>query len=597
MSEPTTITPARVVAHLWQRAGLAVLVCSVLAGVLVLGPSWYMLEVYDRVVGSRSISTLLMLSLAVVLLIGLLELIEWHRAEVLREAARALDDALASPVAASAFERVHQRGPAAGQQALAALQSLRHFVVSPALTGLLDAPMAIVYLALLWLLHPVLSAVALGAALLQAASAWWQERRNAEPLQRGNQFSTSAAAAAQQAFDQVPAWLALGMREAMAQRWGQLQQQAAERLSAVARHQAGHQAFSRWVQQAVGSALLGGACWLLLEQALPGGAGMMIMASVLGGRVVAPLVQLVAHGALLGQAREAWRTLGELLPGQEDQSPPMSLPPPKGQLAVDQLTVVPTAALGGQRAPLLRGVQFSLAPGELLVVLGPSGAGKSTLARALVGLQAAAAGSVRLDGVDVSIWPREALGPQIGYLPQQVALLDGSLVDNVSRFAEPDPVLLQQALGDAGLSAFVQSLPMGLMTDLGEGGVWLSGGWRQRVGLARALYGRPAYVVLDEPNASLDREGEAALEHALRACKARGSTVIVMSHRASVVALADRLLVLREGQQLAFGPRDEVMTALRKAGPAAGSAPRAAHAATPAPTTARLAAPAALSTP
>lgn len=582
-------TPRSVVAHLWRRAGGAVLLSTLLIGALVLAPSWYMMEVYDRVVASRSVSTLVMLSVGAAGLIGLLCLLEWHRAEVLRELGDALDEALSDRAAAQAFERVRQQGPQAGQQALGSLQTLRGFVASPALTGLLDAPVASVFLALLWLLHPLLCGVALGAAVLQLVSAWWLDRQQADALRQGGQCASGAQATAERAFEQASSLQALGMFAAMTQRWGRQQHQAAALLLSAARRQAGHQAFSRWLQQAVGSALLGVACALLLAQELQGGAGMLIIASLLGGRVVAPLVQLVTHGASFFQARDAWRALCELLPESAAEVPAMSLPAPRGRLVVEQLVVA--AGPSGRNAPLLRGLGFELAAGETLVVLGHSGAGKSTLARALVGLLSPAAGSVRLDGVEVSVWPRDELGPRIGYLPQQVALLDGSLADNVSRFSGADDALLHQALSDAGLLAFVQGLPAGLRTPLGIGGAWLSGGWRQRVGLARALYGRPAFVVLDEPNASLDRAGDAALEQALRELKARGCTVVVMSHRASVVGLADRLLVLREGQQLAFGPREEVLAALRQAGsrPPADAPPTAA-----APVIKTLAAPQAL---
>lgn len=566
MKPDTSPTPQTLMASLWQQAGGALLVSSGLIGILVLAPSWYMLEVYDRVVNSRNVVTLGMLTLGMLLLIGLLELIEWHRAELLRGVAQAIDQGLAERIGQRAFERVRRQGAAAGQQALGALQSVRGFVLSPALTGLLDVPVALLFLVLLWQVHPALSALALGVAGLQLLSVWWLERRNAPVQQQGSRFAGAAQSAAQHAFDQAATWQALDMRETLGMRWLQLQQQAGVQFSQLAQRRAGHQALSRWLQQLVGSALLGLACWLLLQQTLSGGAGMLIVASLLGGRVVAPLVQVVTHGTALVQAIEAWKSLRSMLPDDAAGPRGLALPPPSGQLSVEQLVVLPAGPGGGQPAPLLRGLNFRLAPGEMLVVLGHSGAGKSTLAKALTGQLTAAAGSVRLDGADVAAWPLDELGPHLGYLPQQVALLDGSIADNVCRFGEVDRTRLEQALNDAGLLPFVQSLPEGLDTAIGEGGAWLSGGWRQRIGLARALYGRPAFLVLDEPNASLDRVGDGALEQVLREFKARDCTVVVMTHRAGLVRLADRLLVLRDGQQLAFGPRDEVLAALRGAG-------------------------------
>ena len=418
-----------------------------------------MMEVYDRVVNSRSVYTLGMLSIGVVMLIAVLELLEWHRAEALRELSRELDGHLADGVAARAFRQARIQGAQAGHRLLGTLQILRNFASSPALTALLDAPMSIPFLVLLWLIHPALCGLALGAALLQLGAAWWLDRRNADPLRRGGQYAASALASADRAFENAPTLQALGMFGPVAQRWAMQQQQANGLLEAAARRQAGLGAFSRCLQQAIGSALLGVACWLLLQQSLPGGAGMLIIASLLGGRVVAPLVQLITHAAAYGQVRDAWRELCRLMPADDNSPPVMKLPPPQGQVAVEQLVVVPPAPMGAQRAPLLRGLSFNLAPGEVLVVVGHSGAGKSVLARTLVGLQSAAAGAVRLDGVDVSAWHSDALGPGIGYLPQNVALLDGSLADNVSRFGQPDDTLLRQALDDAGLMPLVETLP------------------------------------------------------------------------------------------------------------------------------------------
>lgn len=551
---------------LWQRSIGGLVLLSTAIGLLVLGPTWYMLEVYDRVVISRNDTTLVFLSLGVLLLIALLELFEWHRSELLRILAAALDQAMADTVAARAFERVRQHGVASGEQALRALQSVRSFLLSPVLPGLLDLPMALFFLCLLWMIHPSLSVVALGAAALQMLSAWWQDHRNASVNTELARMGASAQAVAQRAFEQAPTWQALGMLSALYGRWAQVQQRADVLASEVTQRRAAHQAFSRWLQQSIGSVLLGMACWMLLDDQLAGGPVMLIVASLLGARVVAPLVQVIAHGAAFSQAREAWQTLSALLADDGPEQAKLALPPPTGHLTVEQLAIVPDGVAAGQRAPLLRGVQFQLKPGEMLVVLGPSGAGKTTLARALTGVLQPAAGSVRLDGAEVSGWSHEALGKHIGYLPQNVALLDGSLRDNVARFGSVDTQLLEQALSDAALLPFVQTLPEGLNTEIGDGGTHLSGGWRQRVGLARALYGRPAFLVFDEPNASLDRDGDGALEQVLRQLKARGSTVVVMSHRASLVRLADHLLVLRDGQQLAFGPRDEVMAAIRAAG-------------------------------
>lgn len=552
--------------------------------VLVLAPSWYMMEVYDRVINSRSLLTLGMLTLAVLVLIATLELVEWWRSDVLAGVARAWDKAMAEPVFQRAFQPGLGQGSApAGLQALGHLQALRGFIVSPALTGLIDTPLALLFLGLLWAIHPLLALVALLAAAVQAFSAWRLHRRSGELTQRANQWSQSTQAYAERMLPQSAALRALGMWPAVFRRWQEMQGKSLQHQVQLLQHVVGHQVFGRWLQQAVGSALLGVACWLLLQQSLAGGPSMLIVASILGGRVVAPLFQVVAHWNQVMQASTAAAGLSRLLEGGPSGDEPLPLPPPKGALLVEQL-VVASPSRGG--APLLKGLTFRVQPGEMLAVLGNSGAGKTTLARALLGLLPPAAGSVRLDGVDVSTWDRRELGPHLGYLPQQVELLDGSLADNIARFGAPDEAMLQAAVTAAGLQSVLVDWPDGLATDLGEGGQWLSGGVRQRVGLARALYGDPALLVLDEPNASLDRAGDAALHSAIQAHKARGRTVVVMSHRSEVIRLADHLLVLRDGQQAGFGPRDEVLAALRKANAAtapASAAPPSPHPAEPVP--------------
>lgn len=582
---------ADVLHDLVRRFAKPIVLMACAVAVLVLAPSWYMMEVYDRVINSRNLTTLGMLTLAVLLLIATLEMTEWWRGEVLARAARAWDKAVADPVFVRAFQHSQRSGGTQSSlQALAHVQAFRSFIVSPALTGLIDTPLALLFLALLWAIHPWLALVALLAAGVQGFSAWRLHLRSGELTQRAQQWGQTAQAYAERMLRQSATLRALGMWAAVSGRWQDVQAKSLLHQGQLQHHVIGHQVFGRWLQQAVGSALLGVACWLLLQQQLAGGPSMLIVASILGGRVVAPLFQVVAHWNQVLQARAAATGLNRLLEEGPETDDALPLPPPAGALVVDQLVV---AVSGRAGAPLLKGLSFRVQPGEMLAVLGNSGAGKSTLARALLGLLPPAAGSVRLDGVDVSTWDRRELGPHLGYLPQQVELLDGTLAENITRFGKRDDTLLQAAVAAAGLQSLIAEWPAGLDTELGEGGPWLSGGIRQRVGLARALYGAPALLVLDEPNASLDRAGDAALHSAIEAHKASGRTVVVMSHRSEVIRLADHLLVLREGQQAGFGPRDEVLAALRKANAAAASsvpdhasptpaAPTAATATTPA---------------
>jgi ATP-binding cassette subfamily C exporter for protease/lipase len=317
---------------------------------------------------------------------------------------------------------------------------------------------------------------------------------------------------------------------------------------------------SKGVQQITGSMLLGLGAWLQMNNMLNGGASMMIIGSVVGGRILAPLAQLVTEWNGVVNVRGAWSRL-ELLKTQIPTRPEaMTLPVPKGALLVESLMAGPP----GQQLPIIRGVQFALSPGEVLAVVGPSASGKTTLARLLVGLWPSMGGKVRLDGADIHTWDKTELGPYLGYLPQGVELLEGSLAENIARFGEVDMAQVEAAAKLVGVHELIMSLPDGYNSAVGRDGARLSGGQRQRVGLARALYGKPVFVVLDEPNSSLDEAGDAALANAIEALKQMGTTFVVMTHRTSVLGVADKMLIMRDGAQQAFGPRDEVLAALQQ---------------------------------
>lgn len=351
------------------------------------------------------------------------------------------------------------------------------------------------------------------------------------------------------------------MRPALHERWQHWQQQTLG-LQAQASDRAGlFQALGRMVQTSLGSLLLGLGAWLVLRNELPGGPAMMIVASVLGGRVLAPLVQAVSQWRAVVQVRDAHARLDNLLTQVPQRPDAMPLAPPRGQVLVEGLV----ATAPGRSVPILRGVAFALNPGELLAVVGPSASGKSTLARLLVGLWPAISGKVRLDGADVHAWDKTNLGPHVGYLPQTVELLEGTLAENIARFGEVDREQVEAAARAVGLHEFILSQPQGYDSPVGPDGAMLSGGQRQRVGLARSLYGNPVWVVLDEPNSSLDEEGQAALMTALARLKQRGATVVVVTQLTSLLPVADRLLVLREGTQFAFGPVPEVLAKLQGA--------------------------------
>lgn len=554
---------------------------SLVVALLVLAPSGYMLEVYGRVVTSRSHLTLWMLTLLVLLAYAVMELVEVARSEVMEAAGRTLDKRLAPRIFSIIFDP-QVRGMGSGTQLpLNDLKSLRDFLVSPAMLAILEAPIALLMALLLFLISPWLGVLALVFGVLQAGVAWLNERATHQPLQRAQQLSLHAQRQAEEALRNAEVVASMGMLRQLYGRWLKRQREFLGQQAYASEQAGGYQAVAKLLQSVLSSALLGLACWLLLQNELHGGAGMMIIASILGGRMLAPLVQLVAQWQSVVQVQGAWQRLDDLLRQVPARAPSMPLPPPRGRLTVAQLSAgAPTDSTQGAvvaQPPrlILKGLQFDLAPGDGLAIAGPSASGKSTLARLLVGLWPAMSGSVRLDGADIHAWDKAQLGPYLGYLPQSVDLFEGSLAENIARFGIVDIDMVRTAAHAVGLDALIASLPQGLETPLGPEGARLSGGQRQRVALARALYGNPVLVVLDEPNSSLDEEGDAALNSAIAALRARGATVVVVTHRQGVLSVVNKLLLLREGQQVAFGPRDEVMAAVQRAqqGGAAAAGP------------------------
>ena len=539
------------------RTGWFSLVCSL----LVLAPSGYMLEVYDRVVNSRSYTTLVMLTLLVLGVYVVMEVLEWARSEVMRAASAELDRKMSLRIFNAIFEASLRRIPGGTQQPLNDFRQVRDFLYSPVLLASMESPVSLVMMVLLFLINPLLGWSALAFAVLQTLVAWLNERNTKPPLMQANRAAIEAQQYADNTLRNAEVIESMGMLCDTHRRWLAKQQEFLGQQALASERAGGFQAIAKLLQNTLASLLLGLGCWLLLQDKLNGGAGMMIVASILGGRMLAPLVQVVSQWQTVVNVRDAWARLDALLEAVPARDPGMALPAPRGALLVEQLI----AAAPGNPAPILRGVQFALAPGDVLAVVGPSAAGKTTLARLLVGLWPAQGGKVRLDGADIHTWSKAELGVHLGYLPQGVELFEGTLAENIARFAEVETAKVEAAARAVGLHEFILSLPLGYDSPVGPEGARLSGGQRQRVGLARALYGDPVFVVLDEPNSSLDEEGDAALARAIKEAKARGTTFVIMTHRTSVLGVADKMLVLRDGLQQAFGPRDEVLAALHQA--------------------------------
>ena len=535
-------------------------VFSMIISLFALSPTVYMLEVYDRVVNSRSGMTLTMLTIVVVLCYAIMEVLEKVRGAMLRAAGVQLDDKLSERVYSAMFQGFLRRQVSGGMQVLNDLKLVREFMYNPALLAVMEAPVALVALALIFAINPLLGWSAVVGAIAQMGVAYMNERATRKPLNEANRSAAGAQQFAEASLRNAHVMESMGMLDAVHARWHKRQ---AEFLSHQAQASEGAglwTAMSKLIQQLMGSLLLGLGAWLFLGNALNGGGSMMIIGSVLGGRVLAPLAQVVAQWNAVVNVRSAWARLEALLAQVPEKPESMSLPAPKGFLTVESLI----AGAPGQQVPIVRGVQFAAQPGEVVAVIGPSASGKTTLAKLLVGLWPSISGKVRLDGADVQSWDKAELGPYLGYLPQGVELLDGTLAENIARFGDVDMAQVEAAARLVGLHELIMSMPQGYNSPIGRDGTMLSGGQRQRVGLARALYGKPVFVVLDEPNSSLDEAGDAALAGAIAALKQLGTTFVVMTHRSSILSVADKILLMREGAQQAFGPRDEVLAALQQ---------------------------------
>ncbi|MDY0071465.1 MAG: type I secretion system permease/ATPase [Thauera sp.] len=534
---------------------------ALIGALLILAPTAYMFEVYDRVVNSRSYMTLAMLTLVVVLAYIVMQVLDWARSETMREAGQVLDRQLAPRVFQAMYESNLRRLGPPSVQPMNDFRSVRDFLHHPVLGAVMESPVSLVFLLLLFMLSPYLGWAAIAGAVVQVTLTWFNERSTNPPLVAANRASIAAQQYADGSLRNAEVIEAMGMLPHIHRRWVEKQHEFLG-LQAEASDKAGaFQAGSKFVQTTMGSLLLGLGGWLILRDALAGGAGMMIVGSVLGGRMLAPLVQLVSQWRAVINVRDAWGRLDQLLAQLPAREPAMPLPAPRGLLAVENLI----GGAPGSTTPILRGINFTLQPGQAVAVVGPSAAGKTSLARFLVGLWPALSGKVRLDGADVFAWDKLELGPHVGYLPQGVELLEGSVAENIARFGEVDRDKVEAAARLVGVHDFILSLPQGYDSPVGRDGAMLSGGQRQRIALARALYDEPAFVVLDEPNSSLDENGDAALNAAIASLKQRGTTFVIITHRTSVLAIADHMLLLRDGNQQAFGPRDQVLAALNQA--------------------------------
>jgi ATP-binding cassette subfamily C exporter for protease/lipase len=546
----------------FRREFVLVGLLSAAANLLMLTPTLYMLQVFDRVMISQNELTLTAVSLIALLMFGIMALAEWGRSKLLVASGVQFDESLSTRVFNASFEShlsgTNQpgRGPA---RAFADLLQVRQFITGNGIFAFFDLPWVPIYIGVMFLLHPFLGWLSIAFAVVQGLLAWLGHRRAVEPAEQAQLAQTEVQQFVQGKLRNAEVLESMGMLPNLKAHWARRHAQAlhkAEQAQGVTHRVTAISKFVRYTQQSLS---LGAGALLVIDGQLTPGA--MIAANVLMTRALAPIDMLVGTWRGFITAQAAFLRLGVLLDGHPPRDPALTRVPPQGHLSLKG--VVATAP--GRSDPILKGVDVDLPPGQVLVVLGPSGSGKSTLARVMMGIWGDVSGEVLLDGRPIADWDRVELGPHLGYLPQDIELFEGSVAENIARFAEIDSQRVIEASKAAGLHEMILRMPRGYDTPIGEAGSVLSGGQRQRVALARAVYGKPTLVVLDEPNANLDDVGEAALGRAVHQLKQRGAAVVLITHRPGAIAMADRLLLLSEGRVQAQGPRDAVLAAIRAA--------------------------------
>lgn len=560
--------PIRATLASFRKEWTSVGAFSAAMNLLMLAPSLYMLQVYDRVLASGNAFTLLMLSLMMVGLLALMGALDYARSLAVIQIGERLDATLAPRVHESAFERGLSGAPANASQATSDLTTLRQFLTGSAVFAFFDAPWFPLFLAVMFLFNPWIGVLALGGALLLVALAWVNEWVSRTLLAEAGGLAVRAGLEVDGQLRNLEAMQSMGMLGRMRERWRGLHRGFVRRQSDASRRSAVVSAVSRSLRIVLQSLVLGLGAWLVLENHVS--PGTMIAGSILMGRVLSPIDQLISAWRQWSGARLAWRRLRTLLQEHPGRQAGMPLPDPVGHLRLEAVSVVPP----GAAAPSLINVSLALEPGQVLGIVGPSGSGKSTLARLVAGVWRARVGTARLDGADLAQWDATRLGRWIGYVPQDAELFAGTVAQNIARFDEQADGAAERVVAAAqmaGAHDMILALPRGYDTPLGMGGQGLSGGQRQRLALARAMYGQPRLVVLDEPNASLDDSGEQALLEAVQKLREGGSTVLLITHRPKALAATTHLLLLRAGQVQKFGTTQEM---LPKAPPAPAAVPK-----------------------
>jgi len=551
--------------HLLRRPLAFAAAFSFFVNLLLLVPALFMLQVFDRVITSQSRETLLVLLIGVAVALALMFALDYLRSRLQGVAGNLLADSLLPTVALETLARSARQPETAAHDGLRDVASLRNLFSSQGLLAVFDAPWALVYIAVIWLAHPVLGVTAVVSALLMLALALLNARITRQGIEDVQRAASKAQRYLESSMHNAEVVQSLGMGPALMARWRRLSAELAVRQGPTARRSVAMAALTRTTRQAVQVAMQAMGAYLVITG--DGSPGVMVAATILLGRALAPVEQIVGSWRVLAEGRLALRRLAGLLDAAARQPERMALPAPAGQLVAHNLVY---RAPRGDRL-ILAGVSLSLAPGESLAIVGPSGAGKSTLVRLLTGVRPPSAGEVRLDHVDLAQWPREQVGAHIGYLPQDVELFSGTVAENIARLGDVDSPKVVAAAQRAGAHELILSFPEGYDTPIEPSGSIFSPGQRQRIALARALYGEPKLLVLDEPNANLDGASELALGEVLRGLQGKVTTIVV-SHRIPLVQHMTKMLALEGGRVTHYGPLPEVMQALQGGAARAGGA-------------------------
>ncbi|WFQ78432.1 type I secretion system permease/ATPase [Xenorhabdus sp. SF857] len=537
---------------------------------LMLVPTIYMLQVYDRVLPSSNEITLLMLTLITLGMFAMMGGLEYIRSQVVIRIGSQFDMCLNQRIYTASYESNLRNGSTDAGQMLNDLATIRQFLTGNALFAFFDAPWFPVYLCVIFLFSPYLGLLALVGAIILITLAVLNQWLSQAPLAEASHLSLRSANLASTNLRNAEVIEALGMLPALRHRWFGLHQRFLNFQRIASERSAAITALTKTIRMALQSLILGLGGWLAIEGSIT--PGMMIAGSILMGRALSPIEQLIQAWKSWSAARLSWQRLDKLLKAQPERKSGMSLPAPNGVLLLEKVSAMPpgkTRALQFSQngsAPnnqyVLQDIHFALDAGDVLGVIGPSASGKSTLARLLVGIWPAQEGVVRLDDADIYQWNKDELGAFIGYLPQDIELFGGTIAENIARFNDVEPEKVIEAAKKAGVHELVLNLERGYDTVIGAGGMGLSGGQKQRIGLARALYGNPSLIVLDEPNSNLDDVGEKALSHAIAQLREQGKTVVVITHRPSLLSQTSKILLLVQGKMKMFGPSRQVMAAL-----------------------------------